>query len=222
MAAREAENGARLLPAVKFCGLTRAEDAARGASLGARYLGVIFAGGPRLLTAGQARALFDSTPGAYGRVGVFGAQPVAEIARVAEQVGLDVVQLHGDPAPEQIDELRRRFGGEIWGVVRTRGAELPVGLAALFATADAVVLDARVAGSLGGSGVVLDWAGLAARLAGPRGGRRLVLAGGLTPRNVALAARTLAPDIVDVSSGIERAPGLKDPHRMDAFVAALV
>jgi phosphoribosylanthranilate isomerase len=219
--ARSPGEPARRRPHVKFCGLTRAEDAARGAALGARYLGVIFAGGPRLLSPERASALFASVPGTFGRVGVFGSQTPAEIARVAGEVQLDAVQLHGDPSPHAVDEVRARFAGEVWAVVRTSGVELPSGLGVLFSAADAVVLDAKVAGALGGTGVALDWEALAPRLDQVRGGGRLVLAGGLTPANVARAALLLAPDVVDVSSGVEQAPGVKDAARMSAFVEAL-
>ena len=208
-------------PHVKFCGLTRVEDASRGAALGARFLGVIFAGGPRLLAPERAAVLFEGVAGTYRRVGVFGSQPPAEIARVAREVGLDVVQLHGDPSPRAIDELRSKVAGELWAVVRTSGSELPSDLADLFATADAVVLDAKVAGALGGTGVALDWELIAEPLARARGSGRLVLAGGLHADNVRRAALLLAPDVVDVSSGVEQAPGVKDAGRMAAFVEAL-
>jgi phosphoribosylanthranilate isomerase len=102
-----------------------------------------------------------------------------------------------------------------------RGAALPPHAAELFATADAVLLDPRVAGALGGTGTTLDWDALADAVAAVRGSVPLVLAGGLTPENVARAAATLAPAVVDVSSGVESAPGVKDPARMTAFVAAV-
>jgi len=90
----------------------------------------------------------------------------------------------------------------------------------VFRAADAVVLDARVPGRLGGTGVALEWARLRDAVDRLREGRVLVLAGGLTPDNVAAAADVLAPDVVDVSSGVERAPGIKDHARMCAFAAA--
>jgi phosphoribosylanthranilate isomerase len=211
----------RAAPHVKFCGLTRVEDAALGATLGARYLGVIFAGGPRLISPERAAALFAGAPGTYRRVGVFGSQPAEEIARVARGAGLSVVQLHGDPSPDAIDRVRASFDGEVWAVVRTTGVELPGDLRTLFATADAVVLDAKVAGALGGTGVALDWESIAPRLEDAREAGRLVLAGGLTPGNVRRAADLLRPDVVDVSSGVERSPGTKDAARMRAFVEAL-
>ena len=211
----------RTRPHVKFCGLTRVEDAAHGAALGARYLGVIFAGGPRLVSAAHAAALFAAVPGTYGRVGVFGTQSTAEIGRIARDVGLTAAQLHGDPSPAMVDEVRAVFDGEVWAAVRTSGIDLPADLGALFDAADAVVLDAKVAGALGGTGVAIDWEALLPSLERVRGGGRLVLAGGLTPANVRRASQLIGPDVVDVSSGVERAPGMKDAARMTAFVEAL-
>ncbi|MFL5575360.1 MAG: N-(5'-phosphoribosyl)anthranilate isomerase [Gemmatimonadaceae bacterium] len=214
-------------PEVKFCGLTRPEDAALAAALGASYVGVIFAGGPRVLTAARAREVLDAaaTPAAGAaaprRVGVFGAVPPADVAAIAADAALDVAQLHGDPDAAAVDAVRRVFGGELWAVARSAGDAVPSGMAELFAAADAVVLDARVAGGLGGTGVALPWEALAAAVDAARGaGGRLVLAGGLTPDNVARAAAALAPDVVDVSSGVEASPGVKDHARMRAFAAA--
>ena len=101
------------------------------------------------------------------------------------------------------------------------GGEIPAGLDELFDAAEAVVLDARVAGTLGGSGQPLDWAQLAPGVARVRRGRALVLAGGLRPDNVGEAIAALAPDVVDVSSGVECAPGIKDHALMRAFQAAV-
>ena len=204
------------MPEVKFCGLTRPEDAAQAAALGAAYAGVIFAGGPRRLDPVRAGVVLAAA-GAARRVGVFGATDADDIARVAALAGLDVVQLHGDPDVAAVAAVRRRFAGTVWAVARCEGARLPDGVDELFAAADAVVLDARVPGLLGGTGVAVPWAEIAAAVAAARGGGRLVLAGGLTPENVAEAVHALAPDIVDVSSGVESAPGIKDHERMRAF-----
>ncbi len=150
-----------------------------------------------------------------------GAIPERAAANLAHAAGVDVIQLHADPDVAAVTALRRHWSGDVWAVVRVTGAELPDGTAALFDVADAVVLDARVdGGALGGTGVTLEWAALTAALAGIRGRVPLVLAGGLRPENVADAVAALAPDIVDVSSGVERAPGLKDHSRMAAFAAA--
>lgn len=205
---------------VKFCGLTRPADAEQAAALGASYAGVIFAGGPRRLTPPQAAAVLGAA-GTARRVGVFGAVAPGEIARTADQVGLDVVQLHGDPDAAAVAAVRRAFGGLVWAVARCEGARLPVATAELFATADAVVLDAKVPGMLGGTGVAVPWEEIAAAVGAARGAGRLVLAGGLTPENVAEAVGALAPDVVDVSSGVESAPGIKDHDRMRAFRRAV-
>ena len=208
----------RTVPSVKFCGLTRPEDAAMASSLAAAYAGVIFAGGPRLLAPERARAVLASA-GAARKVGVFGAQSPDEIGTIARDVGLDVVQLHGDPGPADVEAVRACFAGEVWAVLRCEGADVPETTRELFATADAVVLDARVPGQLGGTGVTVAWHQLGDVLA-PWRIAGLVLAGGLTPANVAEAVRALAPEVVDVSSGVELAPGVKDHERMRAFKRA--
>lgn len=198
--------------------MTRPEDASYGAMLGARYIGVIFADGPRTMTPERARVVVDGLPTRIGRVGVFGRQSAADVAECAERLALDVVQLHGDPGPEMIGEVRRRWSGQVWAVQRIAGAEIPPTTAQLFDIADAVVLDARVDGALGGTGVALPWSALGEKLAAMRQGpARFVLAGGLKADNVRDAIRALAPDVVDVSSGVESAPGIKDHERMRAF-----
>lgn len=188
------------------------------ASLGAMYAGVIFAGGPRLLAPDRARTVLAAARGS-SKVGVFGAQPAAAIVEIARDVGLDVVQLHGDPSPDDVEAVRARFDGEVWAVVRCAGADVPEPTRVLFEAAHAVVLDAKVPGQLGGTGVTVAWHQLRDILAPWRVGA-LVLAGGLTPGNVAEAVRALAPDVVDVSSGVEVAPGVKDHERMRAFKRA--
>jgi phosphoribosylanthranilate isomerase len=211
------------VPAVKFCGLRRAEDAAEAVRLGAGYVGVIFAGGPRLVTIDQARTVLAATRDSdhVRRVGVFGADTPAAIARVVAEVGLDVVQLSADPDAETVDAVRGATGVEVWAAVRCT-TEFPLPASALFAHADAVLIDAKVDGKLGGTGQTLPWENFAqARSAARMSGRRLVLAGGLTPANVAQAIAVLQPDVVDVSSGVETAPGIKDHERMRAFVEAI-
>jgi phosphoribosylanthranilate isomerase len=146
--------------------------------------------------------------------------PAAEIARIARLVALDVVQLHGDPSAEDVRAARDEGVARVWAVVRVAGRELPPSYWALAPVADGIVLDARVPGRLGGTGVALDWAALAAALGRGRA-TRLVLAGGLTPENVAEAVATLRPDVVDVSSGVEMSVGVKDHARMRSFVDAV-
>ena len=208
---------------IKFCGMTRPEDAREAAAIGARYIGVIFADGPRKLTDDAARTVFGAVLLGVSRVGVFGDTKPEQIASRADALGLDVVQLHGDPKPRTIARLRKNWRGRVWAVQRIDGADLPPSASDLFDAADAIVLDSRVSGKLGGTGVVLPWDELRDRIAAIRTPRtRLVLAGGLTAENVAHAIETLNPDVVDVSSGIEASPGIKDIDKMRAFRDAVL
>jgi phosphoribosylanthranilate isomerase len=202
---------------IKFCGLTRREDANHAAALGAAYVGVIFAGGPRLLTPDRARDVLRDVPASVKRVGVFAGQADDDIARTADIAALDVIQLHAEWNPERVSRLRDRLARAVWPVVRVEGTALPGWIGDAFAGGDATLIDALVPGALGGTGVALPWAQLSTRLERVRTGGRLVLAGGLRPENVAIAIAALSPDVVDVSSGVESAPGIKDHDRMRAF-----
>lgn len=210
--------------AAKICGLVRAEDAAAAASAGARYVGAILAGGPRLVTPTAARDVFEHA-GTATRVVVVGHEPVDDIVRAGMAAGADIVQLHGDPSPRMVLDLRERWPGGIWAALRVPANAFDHERAtALFAVADGVVLDAFVEGALGGTGVAIDWRALQAPLQTIRDSEEasalLVLAGGLTPDNVRTAIRLLSPDVVDVSSGVETSPGIKDHARVQRFVAA--
>jgi phosphoribosylanthranilate isomerase len=201
--------------------MTRPQDAAIGAEIGARYIGVVFADGPRRVTAAQAKKIFEAAGKTVKHVGVFGTNDPDEIARMAEETHLDVVQLHNDPTLSDLRAIRGKVSGEIWAAIRIAGAHIPHEAEALFDTADAIVLDARSEKQLGGTGKALPWNELAVDLARDRGSSAVVLAGGLKPGNVGSAVRTLAPDVVDVSSGVESAAGIKDPWLMREFYAAV-
>lgn len=207
---------------VKFCGLTRAEDAREAAALGASFLGVIFAGGPRQLTAQRAAEVLGGADPAPRRVGVFASADAPEIADVAATAGLDIVQLHGGATPDRVEAVRRATGKRVWAVIRVGPDGIPADAVDLFDAADAVLLDALVPGQLGGTGVALPWPRIADELARVRSGGRLVLAGGLTPENVRGAIAVVRPDVVDVSSGVESAPGIKDHQRLRAFRDAVL
>jgi phosphoribosylanthranilate isomerase len=210
-----------VLAKVKFCGMTRPQDAAIGAEIGASYIGVVFADGPRRVTPAQAKRIFEAAGKRVKHVGVFGTNDPDEIARTFEETHLDIVQLHNDPTTSDLKAIRGRFRGEIWAAIRIAGSHIRRESEVLFDTADAVVLDARSEKQLGGTGQALPWNELAVDLARDRGSSAVVLAGGLKPGNVGSAIRTLAPDVVDVSSGVESAPGIKDPWLMREFYAAV-
>jgi phosphoribosylanthranilate isomerase len=203
---------------VKICGLTRAVDAEFADAAGASYLGVIFAGGPRQQLPAHARETLDGRRAR--KVGVFADQGETEIADITREVGLDVVQLHGASTPERVQAVRAATGLEVWAVLRTPDGMLPDDAEDLADEADALVVDALVPGQLGGSGVSVPWLTLGESLDAMERGHRIVLAGGLTPENVAEAIDYVSPSVVDVSSGVESAPGIKDHARVRAFIAA--
>ena len=207
-------------PAVpaKICGLTRPGDAADAVQFGAAYLGVIFAGGPRQVRPEQAREIV-AVAGHLPVFGVFGSQGSGEILRICEQAGLSGVQLHTGASAELVTTLRAA-GLEVLSVVRLAEA-LDLGqLDQQRQLGCPIIIEPRIAGKLGGTGVTLsiDLARAArARLTG----HRMFLAGGLTPENVAAAVAVVGPDAVDVSSGVEQIPGIKDRQRMADFLGAL-
>jgi phosphoribosylanthranilate isomerase len=208
-------------PNVKICGLTRESDAAWAEQQGAAYLGVILAGGPRLLTPERARHVLGPRRHGVQRVAVFGEQLLDEILVIAGMLDLDVIQLHGARTADDVHTLVARSGRIVWPVLRVQGTTLPDDAIALATAAKALVLDAFVVGQLGGTGVALDWSGLADAVRALRDavpGVQIVLAGGLRPDNADRAIRLLSPDVVDVSSGVETAPGVKDPALVQRFV----
>lgn len=203
---------------VKICGLTRAVDAEFADAAGASYLGVIFAGGPRQRSPEESRATLAGRRAR--KVGVFADQDPEEIARIAQIVQLDVLQLHGASDPDRIARVRAATGLEIWAVVRTATGVLADDVEELAEAADALLIDAMSPGALGGTGVAIPWLALGESLDAMASGHRIVLAGGLTPANVAEAIDYVSPLVVDVSSGVESAPGIKDQQLVRAFIAA--
>ncbi len=200
---------------VKICGISDVAALDAAVAAGADHVGfVFFPPSPRAVTAAAAAALAERVPEGVGRVGLFVRPTMAEIAAMLDTVRLDAVQLYG-PAPAP-DDLRARFGMRVW---RARGisrrADLPDGMDG----ADMLVLEAQPpegATRPGGNAATFDWTLLRDWQApGP-----WVLAGGLTPANVADAVRVTGARAVDVSSGVETAPGRKDPALIRDFVAA--
>ena len=203
---------------VKICGLTRPEDAATAVAAGASYLGVVFAGGPRLVDVGRA-ADIAAAGGGVPVFGVFGAQPAEEILRLCAAAGLRAAQLHG-PYPRDTAARLRAAGLRVWRVARIADERHVDAVADLAEDADAVLVEPLVAGALGGTGVSLSLT--IARAARQRlRHHRMVLGGGLTPDTVGEAAGLVQPEVVDVSSGVERQPGIKDPDKIARFLEAV-
>jgi phosphoribosylanthranilate isomerase len=204
---------------IKICGLTRPADAAVAVTAGASYLGVVFAGGPRQIDAGRAGEIVSV---AAGRpvLAVSRSATAAELLRLRDRSGIAGVQLHGDH-PWALAVQLRAEGLLVWEVARLSDAAGLHGLASTAARADAILIEPRVVGALGGTGTALSLE-LAAEARRHLAGFRMVLAGGLTAESVAKAIRAAQPDVVDVSSGVESAPGLKDPQRVIRFVEAVV
>jgi phosphoribosylanthranilate isomerase len=207
---------------VKICGATRVADALAIAAAGADYLGLnLWPGSKRYLPPPDAEALAQAVRSAapgLALVGVFVNAGFAEIAAATKALGLVAVQLHGDEDPDACARVAAVTGAAVWKAIAVREHADVAAEALARWPVDAVLLDAPSAGR-GGAGVGFDHA--LARVAvveNPRA--RVVLAGGLAPETVAAAVAAVGPWAVDVASGVEAHPGIKDHARVAAFVAA--
>ena len=195
---------------VKICGITRIEDAIACRELRVDAIGLNFVpGSPRAVSVAQARAIVRAVPGLLV-VGVIADLDVDEARRLATEAELGCLQLHGDETPAAVSPLLPHA----YKAVRVATAE-DVARARTY-PGNYLLVDAKVEGMLGGSGTTFDWS-LVRDLAKER---RLTLAGGLTPTNVAEAVKQLAPWCVDVASGVELSPGVKDHAAIAAFLRA--
>lgn len=203
----------RAAPRVKICGLTDRGEAEACARLGAWGVGVVFAeGSRRRVSPERAREVLAGVPAGVARVGVFVDAAPDELAATARIAGLTHVQLHGRV---DVAAARRATGLPVIEGVPVEGrASLDRARAS---AADLVLLDTHRPGTHGGTGEVFDWGVLEREPLG----RPYALAGGLTPANVATAVARLRPELLDVSSGVERAPGRKDPDRVSLFLRAV-
>jgi phosphoribosylanthranilate isomerase len=194
---------------IKVCGITRVSDARHAVEQGATALGfVLWPKSPRAITVDRAAEIIAALPSHVVSVGVFVNESIDSIRVAAERAHLTAVQLHGDEPPAYAEAL-------VWPVIRavTVGE---IDLAADAWSADtALLVDNIDPVRRGGTGSAVDWT----RAAGIAKTRRVVLAGGLTPENVATAIRTVHPFGVDVSSGVESAPGVKDLDKVTQFIA---
>jgi len=196
---------------IKFCGLTRAEDVRLAVELGVDYLGLVFAAGsPRQLSLSQACELRALVPEEIAVVALVMDDAAASIRSIIEQVRPDLLQFHG----HEQDTDCAGFGVPFFKVIAMGGDRQEHGLtAAAYPSAYGLLLDGHAQGEQGGSGQRFDWTRVPAGL-----GKPFLLAGGLCPDNVAAAIHTARPWGVDVSSGIESSPGVKDADRMRHFV----
>jgi phosphoribosylanthranilate isomerase len=209
-------------PKLKFCGLKRPEDARVAERLKANFIGVILTSSQRKVTIEEAERVFDAAPSPR-KVGVVGSGTVASFLALARSLDLDVLQVHGGLSPDENAWLRDEFDGELWRVIpvdQATGATTPE-WHELADAADALLFDTSVAGKTGGTGTPFDWKRAETDIVKIAHEVPIVLAGGLNPHNVREAIETLHPAVVDVSSGIEAAPGVKDPALMEAFANAV-
>ncbi len=224
---------------IKICGTTTRDDALAAVEAGADAVGFVFAPGPRRIAPESAQEIATALPRTIDKVGVFANESAERIESVARQVGLTVVQLHGDESPDFARRLFRRSDGRPDGRARLRvfkavsvmpGVE---GVLREFASdaVDGVLLDSTVLRVAcmgqgtelvrGGTGVCFDWKRATDFVPGIAKRTRIILAGGLSPANVADAVRILNPWGVDVCTGVEASPGAKDHEKIRAFVAAV-
>ena len=203
---------------VKICGLTRAEDARAADAAGADYLGVVLSAGfGRSVVPSAARALVEGTSAL--KVAVVVDETADGAAAAGEALGADVLQLHGSESPAVVEDLRAR-GWKVWKAVRAKSlGDVERGVDVYGGSVDGILVEGWKEGSPGGGGARLSLDPARVRALVPHS-VDLVLAGGLGPDSVAEAVRSFRPDVVDVSSGVERALGSKDHGRVRAFVEA--
>ncbi|MFS0827818.1 phosphoribosylanthranilate isomerase [Pseudomonas phoenicis] len=197
----------------KICGITRVEDALAAARAGADAIGLVFyAKSPRAVNVQQARAIVQALPPFVTTVGLFVDASRCEVGEILDALPLDLLQFHGDETPAQCEGH-----GRPWiKALRVRPGDDLEAACQEYVGARALLLDAYVAGVPGGTGQSFDWSLIPARLSKP-----VVLAGGLSPDNVAEAIAQVKPWAVDVSGGVEQAKGIKDAQKIDAFLRAV-
>ena len=200
------------MTAIKVCGLTRAQDVALCRELGAAYLGFNFSSrSPRSVPPASRAALLDASGDAF-RVGIFVDEPEEEIRETISAMRLDAVQVHRELDPRDLE-----LGSPVIAVARVSGGAAKLPAPALLARCRAILFDTAHAERPGGTGIPFDWSILDGRaLPVPAG-----IAGGLNAGNVGRAIAAVRPDFVDVASGVESSPGIKDPAKLRAFFAAV-
>jgi phosphoribosylanthranilate isomerase len=210
---------------IKICGNTSLEDALLAVDAGADAVGFVFAPSPRQVTAMQAAAIARKLPPSIEKIGVFVDAPLDQIYLVVRECGLTGVQLHFDAPPELPEKLRAHLGPQVrilrvvhFDAGAAAGAAEQIALHLRNPHVDAVLVDSRTAAAVGGTGSAFDWASARSTVFLDAKERKLIAAGGLNPANVAQAIATLRPWGVDAVSGVESAPGRKDPTKVREFV----
>lgn len=208
---------------IKICGTTSRADAELAINAGADAIGFVFAPSPRRVTPEQVVEIIPKLPQNLEKIGVFGESAFDEISAAVLTAGLTGVQLHFDAPPSLTAQLRDRFGSalRIVRVLRFNAeSSAPVPTLLDDSNADAVLVDSCSKSGMGGTGIAYDWDLAAQILFRAIPARRFIAAGGLTAANIAEAIARLHPWGVDVASGVESAPGRKDPAKIRAFIAA--
>ncbi|WEJ73892.1 phosphoribosylanthranilate isomerase [Pseudomonas sp. PSE14] len=196
---------------IKICGITRVEDALAAAEAGADAIGLVFyAKSPRAVSIQQARAIVAALPPFVSTVGLFVDASRCELGEILDAVPLDILQFHGDETPEACSGWRKRY----LKALRVKPGDDVTAQIAKYPQASGFLLDTYVEGVPGGTGQAFDWSLV------PRDVKRpLILAGGLTPENVADAIAQVRPYAVDVSGGVEASKGIKDAQKIRDFIA---
>lgn len=206
---------------VKICGLRKAAEVTAAAQAGARYIGLnFFAKSPRAVSIDEARALSASVPVGVACVALVVDADDAMLDAITAVVPCDMIQLHGKESPERVVQIKARYGLPVMKAIGVAGAEDLAQIDTYAQVADQLLIDAKPpkdADLPGGNGLAFDWRLLAGRKYWTK---PWMLAGGLTPDNVAAAIRLTGARQVDVSSGVESAPGVKDADRIAAFIKA--
>ena len=216
---------------IKICGITSLEDAQLAVLAGADAVGFVFAASPRRVTAQAVRQITRELPSSIEKIGVFVDAPMDEILAASETAGLTGVQLHGESSADHAVNLRPRLEKNCMRMVQVVHY---AGDSTLFARRlrvlssqprsdsdrSAVLVDTRLADKIGGTGVPFDWRAAQAGFLQHSASLHLIVAGGLHPKNVRHAIQTLRPWGVDVSSGVESAPGRKDHAGVTEFIRA--
>ncbi|MGH8389866.1 MAG: phosphoribosylanthranilate isomerase [Pseudomonas sp.] len=197
----------------KICGITRIEDALAAVDAGADAIGFVFyAKSPRAVTPQQARSIIQALPPFVTTVGLFVNAGRAELSEILDAVPLDLLQFHGDESAGECEGWHRPY----IKALRVKAGDDIAAACDAYPSASGILLDAYVEGIPGGTGEAFDWSLIPQDLSKP-----IVLAGGLTPQNVAGAVAQVRPYAVDVSGGVEASKGIKDPEKIRAFIKAV-